>query len=370
LRKVIVRVKGRNYPIYIGWGIFDEFPKVCLSHKIKPHIAIITDTNVANLYLDKLLKILTKSGYKPEPIIVKSGESSKSLSIAMKIYTRLIEINLRRDETIIAFGGGVIGDLAGFVAATFLRGVNLIQFPTTLLAQVDSSIGGKVGINHPLGKNLIGAFHHPAFVFSDVALLKSLPQREITCGLGEVVKYGIIKNKKIFESIENDAEKILKLDPKIITEIVHKSVVVKSTIVEMDEREKKLRMILNFGHTIGHGIEASLNYKKLKHGEAVMLGIVGESFISLKRGLMNEKTFERIKNLICSLGVKFPKKLLDKEKILTHIGYDKKIFSERLNMYLPLGIGKMKFVDDVKFAEFEEAVEFLFNFEKLRQNSK
>ncbi len=361
MRKIVVKLKERNYPIYIGWGVFEKFPRVCLSHKIKPRVAIITDTNVSNLYLDKLLNVLIKNGYKPEPIVVKSGETSKNLSTAMKIYTRLIEINLRRDETIIAFGGGVIGDLAGFVSATFLRGVNLIQFPTTLLAQVDSSIGGKVAINHPLGKNLIGAFHHPIFVFSDVSLLSSLPKREMLCGLGEVVKYGIIKDRKIFEIIENDAEKILKSNPDMLLEIVYKSAIVKSKIVEKDEKEKKLRMVLNFGHTIGHGIEAGLNYKKLKHGEAVMLGIVGESFISLNRGLMDKKTFERIKNLICSLGVKFPKKFLDKEKILTHIGYDKKIFSDRLNMYLPLGLGKMKFVDDVKFVEIEKAIEFILN---------
>jgi 3-dehydroquinate synthase len=361
LRKVVVNVKERNYPIYIGWEIFEKFPKLCLSHKIKPHVAIITDTNVSSLYLDKLLNALTKNGYKPEPIIVRSGESSKNLSTAMKIYTQLIKINLRRDETIIAFGGGVIGDLAGFVSATFLRGVNLIQFPTTLLAQVDSSIGGKVAINHPLGKNLIGSFHHPVFVFSDISLLSSLPKREMICGLGEVVKYGIIKDRKIFEIIENDVEKILKPNPDVLLEIVHRSAIVKSEIVEKDEKEKRLRMVLNFGHTIGHGIEAGLNYRKLKHGEAVMLGIIGESFISLRRGLIDGKTFERIKNLICSLGVKFPKKLLDKEKILTHIGYDKKIFSDRLNMYLPLGLGKMKFVDDVKFTEIEKAIEFIYD---------
>ncbi len=361
MRKIFLNLKNVKLPIYVGNGIFEKFPEVCRKNRIKPHLAVITDKVVANLYLDEFIGLLKRNGFYPEPIIVNSGESSKSLSVVSRIYTDLIEMKLRRDETIVAFGGGVIGDLAGFVSATYLRGVNLIHFPTTLLAQVDSSIGGKVGINHKLGKNLIGAFYHPLFIFTDVAFLKTLPERELICGLGEVVKYGVIMDGEIFKTIETKLNRILNFDLKIIEWLVLRSIKIKSSIVEKDEREKKLRMILNFGHTIGHAIEAGLNYKKLKHGEAVMLGIIGEGFIALERGILKKGDFERIKKLVSEIGVNFPKKILAKDVVLKHIGYDKKIYSERLNMYLPVRIGKMKFFDDVSFDEIEKAIEFLFN---------
>ncbi len=360
MRKIFLSL-GRGYPIYVGSEIFYKFPDLCKRHRIKPHLAIITDKVVAQLYLDEFVRILREKGFSPETIIVNPGESSKSLSVVSKIYTNLIEMKLRRDETIVAFGGGVVGDLAGFVASTYLRGVNLIQFPTTLLAQVDSSIGGKVGINHKLGKNLIGSFYHPVFIFSDVAFLGTLPRRELICGLGEVVKCGIIMDKEIFKLIETELGKILNLEKKVIQELVYRAIVVKTKVVQKDEREKKLRMILNFGHTIGHGIEASLNYKVLKHGEAVMLGIIGESFISFKREILGEGEFERIRKAIFEMMLDFPQKILAKDAILKHISYDKKISSERLNIYLPVKIGKMKFFDDVSFAEIEDAVDFLIN---------
>ncbi len=360
MRKIFLSL-GKGYPIYVGREIFYKFPDLCKRHKIKPHLAIITDKIVAQLYLDEIVSILKGKGFSPETIVVNSGESSKSLSVVSRIYTSLIEMKLRRDETVVAFGGGVVGDLAGFVASTYLRGVNLIQFPTTLLAQVDSSIGGKVGVNHKLGKNLIGSFYHPIFVFSDVALLRTLPRRELICGLGEVVKYGIIMDKEIFKLVETELDRILNLEQKIIQELVYRSIIVKTAVVQKDEREKRLRMILNFGHTIGHGIEASLNYKTLKHGEAVMLGMIGESFIAVKRGILGGAEFERIGKIVFEIIGDFPKKILAKDAILKHIGYDKKISLERLSMYLPVKIGKMRFFDDVSFAEIADAIDFLFN---------
>ncbi len=361
MHKIILNLKNAKYPIYIGNETLSKFPSLCKAHRIKPHLAIVTDKIVAKLYLDELLSVLKKSGFSPEFIIVNPGEKSKNLFVLSEIITQLIQMKLRRDETIIAFGGGVIGDLAGFASAIYLRGVNLIQFPTTLLAMVDSSIGGKVGIDHKFGKNLIGAFYHPIFVFSDVSFLKTLPQREIICGLGEVVKYGIIMDSEIFKMLETQLEDVLKLNSRVIQNLVYRSVIVKSRVVSKDEREKKLRMILNFGHTIGHSIEASLNYKRLKHGEAVMLGMIGESFISLNRGILRKAEFERIRKVISEAGVVFPKKFLAKTLILKHIGYDKKIFSERLNMYLPVKIGRMKFFNDVSLEEIENAIDFLFN---------
>ncbi|CUS81103.1 3-dehydroquinate synthase [Candidatus Kryptobacter tengchongensis] len=362
MRKITLKLKNIKYPIYIGNQIIDRFPDLCRKHGVKPHLAVITDKIVAGIYLDEFVSILKKRGFAPEIIIVNPGEESKSLNVLSKVFTDLIQMKLRRDETIVAFGGGVVGDLAGFASAVYLRGVNLIQLPTTLLAMVDSSIGGKVGINHKLGKNLIGSFYHPIFVFSDVNFLKTLPKREFMCGLGEVVKYGIIMDAEIFKIIESNFDNILNLDFKLTQALVFRSISVKSSVIQRDEKEKKFRMILNFGHTIGHGIEAGLNYRRLKHGEAVMFGMIGESFIAFSRGILREKDFSRMRNLLFKMGLVFPKKFLAKDVILKHIGYDKKIFSEqRLNMYLPMKIGKMRFFNDVSFGEIERALDFLFN---------
>ncbi|CUS93477.1 3-dehydroquinate synthase family protein [Candidatus Kryptonium thompsonii] len=196
-----------------------------------------------------------------------------------------------------------------------------------------------------------------------------MPKREIICGLGEVVKCGIIMDAEIFKMIETNFESVLNLNPKIVQNLVLRSAMVKSRIVSKDEKEKRLRMVLNFGHTIGHGIEASLNYKRLKHGEAVMFGMLGESFISLNRGILSLDEFERIKRVIFKIGVVFPQKLLERNLILKYIGYDKKILSERLNMYLPIKIGKMKFFDDINFDEIERAVDFLFEQNKIKLTS-
>ncbi|MEN3038428.1 MAG: 3-dehydroquinate synthase [Candidatus Kryptonium sp.] len=362
MRKVILSLKSAKYPVYVGREVLNKFPEICKRHGIKSHIAIVTDEIVAKLYIDEFVGILKKYGFSPDVVVVRAGERSKSLGVLSQVLTQLIQMKLRRDETIVAFGGGVVGDLAGFASAIYLRGVNLIQFPTTLLAMVDSSIGGKVGINHKLGKNLIGAFYHPVFVFSDVNFLKTLPKREFISGFGEIVKYGVIADAKIFEIVETNFEEILNLDLEIIEDVVFKSIVIKSSVVQRDEKERKLRMILNFGHTIGHGIEAGLNYKRLKHGEAVMLGMVAESFIAFKRGILSEGDFMRINKVVFNTGIAFPKKFLGKDVILKHIGYDKKIFSgQRLKMYLPIKIGKMRFCEDVSFDEIERAIDFLFD---------
>lgn len=362
MRKIRLKLKSASYPIYVGREIIDKFPDICRKHGVKPHLAVITDKVVAEIYLDELVSILKRQGFSPETVIVNPGEKSKSLSVLSKIFTDLIQMKLRRDETIVAFGGGVVGDLAGFASAVYLRGVNLIQLPTTLLAMVDSSIGGKVGINHKLGKNLIGAFYHPIFVFSDVNFLKTLPKREFLGGLGEVVKYGIIVDAEIFEIIETNFKDVLNFNFKLIQNLVFRSIAVKSFVVQKDEKERKFRMILNFGHTIGHGIEAGLNYQRLRHGEAVMFGMMAESFIAFNRGILRTKDFERIRDLVFRMGLVFPKKFLAKDVILQHIGYDKKIFSkQQLNMYLPVKIGKMKFFNDVSFAEIEKAIDFLFD---------
>jgi 3-dehydroquinate synthase len=358
LRRIIVKVRDGGYPIYIGSGILEKFPAVCEKHGIRSHVVIITDRIVAGIYLDGLVGIMRDAGFRPDVIIIPPGESQKSISRVARIYTELIKMKLRRDETIIALGGGVIGDLAGFVAATYLRGVNLVYVPTTLLAQVDSSIGGKVAINHKFGKNLIGAFYRPVFIFSDIETLKTLPRRELICGLGEVVKYGIIMKKDILDIIE-DRDVPSGDNLKIYRKLVEHSANVKSYVVSRDERERKYRMILNFGHTIGHGIEASLNYKKLKHGEAILIGILAESFISVKRGVLPKVDFERIKKIILKISKEIPHKEFDKNSILKHIYLDKKIMNQRLNMFLPVRIGMMRFFDDISFRELSMAIDYI-----------
>ena len=361
MKKIIVRSSLGSYRIIIGNGIVEKLGALCKSSGLSSHVVVITDKNVASLYLDNIISVLETYGFSVDFVVLPPGESQKSLKVASRLYTKLLEFKTRRNETVIAFGGGVIGDLAGFVSATYMRGINLVHVPTTLLAQVDSSIGGKVGVNHPLGKNLIGAFYPPVFTFIDVSFLRTLPKRELICGLGEVVKYGIIKNKELFKFIESNLNEILNFDLKKIMFSVFESAKVKSDVVSKDEREKRLRMVLNFGHTVGHGIEAGLNYRVLKHGEAVLLGIVSESYIAFKRNFISQKLFYRIVELSFNvLGERKRLKLPSVDSILKHAGFDKKVRGEKINMYLPIGLGRMKFCDDVSFDEIKTGVEFLF----------
>jgi len=268
----------------------------------------------------------------------------------------MLKKRIPRNAAVIALGGGVVGDLAGFVAATYQRGIKLVQVPTTLLAQVDSSIGGKVGVNHSLGKNMIGAFHQPAFVWMDAEYVKTLPKREMICGLGEVIKYGVIRDAELFAYLESHLEGILRFDIEALMNVQYACAAIKAEIVSQDEKESGIRTILNYGHTIGHGLESAGRYKLLKHGEAVLLGIIGEAFIAKEMNLLNVDSYERIVSLVRRLPMKIELSLLKMADIMDAIGRDKKRVAKKLRLVLPVKIGKVKVVDDVEPVLIRSAV--------------
>jgi 3-dehydroquinate synthase len=338
--QVTVPLGDRTYPILIGSGLMKESGRLMKEHGLQGTCVVITDANVAPLYLHRILESLRHHGCESSSIIIPAGEAQKSLRRAEQIYTQLLRRNAGRGTTIIALGGGVVGDLAGFVAATYQRGLPFVQLPTTLLSQVDSSVGGKVGINHPLGKNMIGAFHQPEFVLADISTLRTLPDREIVCGLGEIVKYGIIMDADFFSRLEKEMPSALKRNPVMLRGFVADCCTMKSFIVARDERENGLRAILNFGHTIGHAFEKAGGYRSLKHGEAVLLGMLAETMISHKLGLIDEKHKQRICDLIRSMPLPRIRRTSSARLIRT-MRSDKKSADGRIRMILPRNIGSV-----------------------------
>lgn len=262
-RQINVVPGERSYSIYAGTDMVSSFAPMCREHGISDSLVVVTDRNVASHYLQPLLRNLLHYKFQLTTIIIPPGENQKNLYRANTIFTQMLKKRIPRNSAVIALGGGVIGDLAGFVAATYQRGIKLVQVPTTLLAQVDSSIGGKVGVNHPLGKNMIGAFHQPTFVWMDTDHLKTLPPREFICGLGEVLKYGIIRDPEMFGFLEMNLEKIMQREAEAIAYVQTRCASIKAEIVSQDEKEYGMRIILNCGHTIGHGLESAGHYKLL-----------------------------------------------------------------------------------------------------------
>lgn len=331
--------------IVIGKNLFDEI-RGFLKEKTEGNIFLITDENVSKYYLDKLFHYL--SDFKVNVYILKPGEDSKKLNIVRNIYNELIDSNCDRDTIIISFGGGVVGDISGFVASTYLRGVEYIQIPTTLLAQVDSSVGGKVGVDFKGYKNMIGSFYFPLATFIDIDLLKSLNERDIRSGVGEVLKYGIIYDYNFFKFVSSNIDNVYNFDEKILKTVVEKSVSIKNEIVSKDERDRGIRKILNFGHTIGHGIESFYDFKRYNHGEAVLLGMIYESFIAMKIRLIDEEYFNEIFNVLSNLvkPVLFKEEEID--RILKNIAYDKKNAKDKIVFVLPAGRGKVQIFDNIK----------------------
>jgi 3-dehydroquinate synthase len=275
---------------------------------------------------------------------VPDGEKSKSAGILDKLFDWLLDNKLERQDTIIALGGGVVGDLAGFAAASWLRGINLIHFPTSLLAQVDSSIGGKVGINHKAGKNLIGAFYQPRAIFTGISVLKTLPPEEFICGLGEVVKYGVIADRSLFELLEKYLPKILDNDPQTLQNVVLRCAAIKADIVSRDEHEAGLRAILNYGHTFGHALETHYGYTGLKHGQAVLLGMLCANYVAENLGILSPQERLRIDALIKSLPLSFIQNNAHPDpKVLLQIMYqDKKVRAGKMRLILAEQIGRAK----------------------------
>ena len=343
MRIVKVPLGNRSYVIKISDGLLSRLGAECAQLKLGRRCAVITDSNVGKKFAAAALKSLAASGFEPVLITVPAGEKSKSMAVVEKCYDQLAAHRLERESFIVALGGGVVGDLAGFVAATYLRGIPFIQVPTTLLAQVDSSVGGKTGVNLRAGKNLVGAFYQPQLVLCDLDTLKTLPQREYVSGLAEVIKYGIICDAVLFAQLERSLPKLLKRDVSILRDVVARCCEIKADVVGQDETESGLRAILNFGHTIGHALENSSGYGKFLHGEAIAIGQVAAAKLSHKILGLPSGEVERIENLLvrAALPVKIKLNSRQREKLFTAMKLDKKVSAGEIKFVLARKIGKV-----------------------------
>ena len=333
-----VALAERSYPILIGPGLLDQ-PGLLAQSVPGRRAAVVSNTVVAPLYLERVEKSLTAAGKEVMTIVLPDGEEEKNWSVLMRIFDALLQEKCDRKTTIIALGGGVVGDMAGFAAATFMRGVPFVQIPTTLLAQVDSSVGGKTGINHPLGKNMIGAFYQPQAVLADTATLNTLAPRELAAGLAEVIKYGAIMDAPFFDWLEANMARLNAKDPQALAYAIRRSCELKADVVRQDEREGGLRAILNFGHTFGHVIEAGLGYGQWLHGEAVGCGMVMAADLSLRLGYIDADERERLLALVQAAGLPVKAPYFPVEQWIDMMQIDKKTQDGMIRFILmkPLG---------------------------------
>ena len=333
-----VELGERAYAIHIGEHLLSDAALVT-PHLDLPKVAIVTNTTVAPLYLQQLSDALRAQGVEVISIVLEDGERYKVWSTLNRIYDALLERRCERKTTLIALGGGVIGDLAGFAAATYMRGIPFIQVPTTLLAQVDSSIGGKTGINHPLGKNMIGAFYQPRLVLADTAVLASLPPRELSAGLAEVIKHGFVRDEGFVAWLEQNVEKLRACDPLALAHAIRRCCEIKATVVAEDERESGVRALLNFGHTFGHAIESGLGYGKWLHGEAVAAGMVMAADLSRRMGFIAQADVDRIVVLLKRAGLPTAQPGIAPARLLELMAVDKKTEGGKLRFVLLDRIG-------------------------------
>jgi len=332
-----VELGDRSYPIYIGNGLLED-EKIITSHIKTRTICIVSNTTVSKLYLEYIKNLL--DDYQLVEAIIDDGEEFKNYNSLNYIYTKLLENQCNRDTTILALGGGVVGDIAGYAAASFLRGIPFVQIPTTLLAQVDSSVGGKTGINHLLGKNMIGAFYQPQAVVIDLNVLKTLDNRQISAGLAEVIKYGLIWDEDFFKYLEVNIDNLKQLDFDHLEHVIYRSCEIKAKVVSEDEKESGIRAILNLGHTFGHAIENCLGYGEWLHGEAVGCGMVLAAKMSLAQGWLSESEFDRVKDLISQANLPIEKPKIDYENFIGAMKLDKKNKDKEIYLVLQQGIGK------------------------------
>lgn len=338
MQTLTVALGDRAYPIHVGSGLLNQ-PELILPYLKNQQVAIVTNTTVGPLYLARVQNVLRQANVKMVPIVLPDGEVYKDSASLNQIYEILLQNRMERKATLIALGGGVIGDLTGFAAATYLRGVPFIQIPTTLLAQVDSSVGGKTGINHPLGKNMVGAFYQPQLVLADTETLNTLPDRELSAGLAEIIKYGLISDLPFFEWLEANMERLLARDPPTLTYAILHSCRDKADVVAADEREAGRRALLNLGHTFGHAIEAGMGYGAWLHGEAVGAGMIMAATLSQQMGWLSPQDVARIRALIIKARLPDTAPHLDHEKYLDLMGLDKKVEDGKLRFVLLKAIG-------------------------------
>lgn len=355
MQTLTVALGSRSYPIHIGMDMLQHV-ELIMSHLPQKRVAVVTNTTVAPLYLATLTAGLTAQGVEVLPIILPDGEQYKTWETLNSIFDALLTHRCERKTTLIALGGGVIGDLTGFAAASYLRGVPFIQIPTTLLAQVDSSVGGKTGINHPLGKNMIGAFYQPLLVLADTCSLATLPARELSAGLAEVIKYGLIYDAAFFDWLEANIAKLRALDEASIAYAVYRSCEIKAEVVAQDERESGLRALLNLGHTFGHAIESGMGYGNWLHGEAVAAGTVLAADVSQRMGLMTAAQVARTRELYRRAGLPDTAPDLGVAKYLDYMGLDKKVEGGRIRFVLLRGIGSAFVSADVPESDLTAAL--------------
>ena len=346
MQTVRVALAERAYPIHIGAGLLER-ADLLVPHLPQRRVALVTNHTVAPLYLVRVARSLEAAGIASVRIVVPDGEAHKDWPTLNKVFDALLENRCDRKTAIVALGGGVIGDLAGFAAATYQRGVPFVQVPTTLLAQVDSSVGGKTAINHPLGKNMIGAFHQPLAVLADTDTLATLPTPELRAGLAEVIKHGAIRDVAFFDWLEANLDALLRLDRGALAYAVKRSVEIKAAVVAVDERETGVRALLNFGHTFGHAIEAGLGFGAWLHGEAVAAGMVMAADLSVRRGLLERADADRLRRLLARAGLPVAGPALGPGRYLDLMAVDKKAEAGRIRFILLDRLGGARIVDSV-----------------------
>ncbi|MGF1910192.1 3-dehydroquinate synthase [Vibrio kasasachensis] len=358
MERITVSLGERSYPISIGAGLFND-PAHLSFLTAKQKVVVISNITVAPLYADKILSMLAQQGCQASLLQLPDGEQYKTLDTFNTVMSYLLEHNFSRDVVIIALGGGVIGDLVGFAASCYQRGVDFIQIPTTLLSQVDSSVGGKTAVNHPLGKNMIGAFYQPKSVIIDTDCLRSLPEREFAAGMAEVIKYGIIYDAEFFTWLEQNLEALYALNEQALKYAIARCCEIKAEVVAQDEKESGIRALLNLGHTFGHAIEAELGYGNWLHGEAVSAGTVMAAKTAQLRGDITQAQLERIITLLkrSKLPVHTPESM-SFEDFMRHMMRDKKVLAGELRLILPTDIGSAEVIKGVPEAVIKQAIDF------------
>jgi 3-dehydroquinate synthase len=361
MEQVEVRLGDRSYGIKIGYGILNDFGQAYSDMGFAISVVIVTNPTVAELYLKPVRQGLEAAGCRVTVLTMPDGEEHKTLETARELYGGLIQAGIDRSSMLVALGGGVVGDTAGFVAATYLRGIDFVQVPTTLEAQVDASVGGKTAVDHPLGKNMVGAFHQPRMVYIDTETLMSLPRREVAAGTSEVIKHGIIRDPELFGFLENNLEAMvdLELAPEDLIWVIARNCQIKAGVVSSDETEKGLREILNYGHTVGHAIEVVTEYQEFKHGEAVSLGMIAAGKIALDKGLWHPDDFDRQTELLRRLGIQKGVNHLDPLALLDRMESDKKVRDGVIRFVLPESIGQASTCDTVTRDEMLNGIAFM-----------
>jgi 3-dehydroquinate synthase len=346
-RCIAVRTAAEQYDIHVGLGLLAEVGQHVVPLTSGRKAFVMSHPALYDLYGATLTASLQEAGFAVEPCLVPEGERSKSLLMASRLFTRLAQRGADRQSLICALGGGVVGDLSGFVAATYMRGVPLVQIPTSLLAMVDSSIGGKTGVDHKLGKNLIGAFYPPRAVFTDTALLQSLPEREYLCGLSEIVKAGVIYDADLFTFIETHVKAVRQRDPQVLSTLIERAIAVKVDVVQQDPTERGVRAILNFGHTIGHALEAVTAYERYTHGEAVAIGMALVARLSEQLGYCQAEARARLHALLQALRLPLTYTDVEPQRLLAAMAHDKKALNGVVRFVLMQDIGTVAFHQEV-----------------------